>query len=265
MELLFDRIQYRKHSCKICADLKVVALVLGLQLGYTKYSCFMCEWDSHARDVHYVTKNWPLRSSLVPGQRNVLHGPLVDPQKVIMPPVHIKLGLVKNFVKAMNKDGKGFKYLKEKFSYVSDAKINEGIFVGPQIRELVKDSHFDELLDDVELRAWTALKAVIENFLGNNIALNYVELVQTMLDASHHMKCSMSFKVHFLHSHLDFFPPNLGDVSDEHGERFHQDIATMEKRYQGKWTPAMLADYCWSLIRDATDTSYKRKSCTKRF
>jgi len=32
-------------------------------------------------------------------------------------------------------------------------------------------------------------------------------------------------------------------VSDEHGERFHQDIATMEKRYQGKWYTTMLADY----------------------
>ena len=36
------------------------------------------------------------------------------------------------------------------------------------------------------------------------------------------------------HSHLDFFPPNLGAVSDEQGERFHQDIAIMEKRYQRK-------------------------------
>ena len=41
-------------------------------------------------------------------------------------------------------------------------------------------------------------------------------------------------KIHFLHSHLDFFPENCGAVSDEHGERFHQDISLMEKRYQGK-------------------------------
>ncbi|UYV73934.1 hypothetical protein LAZ67_11001501 [Cordylochernes scorpioides] len=26
----------------------------------------------------------------------------------------------------------------------------------------------------------------------------------------------MSLKIHFLHSHLDFFPDNLGAVSDEH-------------------------------------------------
>src|SRR6476619_6162634 len=83
----------------------------------TKYCCFICEWDSRARDVHYVTKNWPLRSSLVPGLKNVQHGPLVDPHKVILPPLHIKLGLMNNFVKAMNKNGKGFKYITEKFSY----------------------------------------------------------------------------------------------------------------------------------------------------
>ncbi|UYV75638.1 hypothetical protein LAZ67_13000813 [Cordylochernes scorpioides] len=44
----------------------------------------------------------------------------------------------------------------------------------------------------------------------------------------------MSLKIHFLHSHLDFFPDNLGAVSDEHGERFHQAISSMEKRYQEK-------------------------------
>ncbi|UYV72415.1 hypothetical protein LAZ67_9003037 [Cordylochernes scorpioides] len=43
----------------------------------------------------------------------------------------------------------------------------------------------------------------------------------------------MSLKIHFLHSHLDFFLDNLGAVSDEHGERFHQAISSMEKRYQG--------------------------------
>jgi len=60
----------------------------------------------------------------------------------------------------------------------------------------------------------------------------------------------MSLKLHFLDSHLDFFPENCGAVSDEHGKRFHQDISSMEKRYQGKWNCAMLADYCWTLARD---------------
>jgi len=64
---------------------------------------------------------------------------------------------------------------------------------------------------------------------------------------------------------LGFFPENLGEVSDEHGERFHQDIMTMEKRYQGKWTSSMLADYCWTLMRAVPDAKYRRKSYATTF
>jgi hypothetical protein len=70
----------------------------------------------------------------------------------------------------------------------------------------------------------------------------------------------MSLKVHFLGSHLDFFPENLGAVSDEHRERFHQDIYNMEKQYQGKWNLSMLPDYCWTLKRDVPQATYSRKS-----
>ena len=43
------------------------------------------------------------------------------------------------------------------------------------------------------------------------------------------MGCNMLLKIHFSCSHLDFFPPNLGTVSDEHGESFLQDVSIMEK------------------------------------
>jgi hypothetical protein len=43
-----------------------------------------------------------------------------------------------------------------------------------------------------------------------------------------------------------FLPENMGAFSDEHGERFHQDASQMEKRYSGKWSPNMLADFCCS-------------------
>ena len=75
----------------------------------------------------------------------------------------------------------------------------------------------------------------------------------------------MSLKIHFLHSHLEFFPENLGMVSDEQGERFHQDILLMERRYQGFWNESMMADYCWMLYRDNPDTVYTRQSYCKRF
>ena len=39
----------------------------------------------------------------------------------------------------------------------------------------------------------------------------------------------------------------MGCVSDKHGEKFHQLIQSLEQRYQGKWSPALLADYYWNL------------------
>jgi hypothetical protein len=75
----------------------------------------------------------------------------------------------------------------------------------------------------------------------------------------------MSLKIHFLETRLDFFPENLGKVSDEHGERFHQDILATEKRYQGKWTSSMLADYCWTLKTDVPDAKYWQKLYTSTF
>jgi Fe-S oxidoreductase len=68
---------------------------------------------------------------------------------------------------------------------------------------------------------------VSTNFLENIRAENYKKLVEDMLSLYHKPGC----KIHMLRSHLDYFPYNCGMVSDEHGERFHQQISTMEKRY----------------------------------
>ena len=104
-----------------CADLKVVSILMGLQGGYTKYMCFLCLWDSRADSDHYVKKVWPARNTFVPGELNVEHAPLVDQGKIILPPLHIKLGLVKNFVKKLKPDGKGMQHLRNKFPRLSDA------------------------------------------------------------------------------------------------------------------------------------------------
>jgi len=129
----------------------------------------------------------------------------------------------------------------------------------------MQDKQFDEDLNETERNAWLSFKRICKDFLGNHKAVNYQDVVRDLLTSYKAMGCNMSLKIHFLESHLDFFPENLGEVSDKHGERFHQDIMTMEKQYQGKWTSRMLADYCWTLKRDVPDTKYWRKSYTSTF
>jgi len=207
-----------------------------MQLGYTKYCCFPYEWDSRDKKNHYVNKLWPKRTSLTPGEKNVVIPPLVLPEKMYLPPLHIKLSLTKNFVKGMDETGRGFQYVTNKYPNVSDAKIKEGVFLGPQTRELMQDKQFDEDLNETERSAWLSFKRIYEDLLGNRKAANYQDIVQGLLTSYKAMGCNMSLKIHFLELHLDFFQEHLGEISDEHGERFHQDIVVVEKRYQGKWT-----------------------------
>ena len=75
----------------------------------------------------------------------------------------------------------------------------------------------------------------------------------------------MSVKMHYLFSHIDRFPENLGAMSGEQGERFHQDIKEMETRYQGRWDAAMMADYCWTLKRDIPSAVQSRISEKRKF
>ena len=62
--------------------------------------------------------------------------------------------------------------------------------------------------------------------------------------------CMINLKLHFLDSHLDYFPENLGDCSEEQSERFHQDIKEIERRYQGRWHIHIMAGYRWTIKRN---------------
>jgi hypothetical protein len=68
---------------------------------------------------------------MVVGRQNVINEPLVARDRIILPPLHIKLGLMKQFVKASNKDGSCIEYIMRKFPRVTMEKLKAGIFDGP--------------------------------------------------------------------------------------------------------------------------------------
>jgi len=130
LKQLLNKLEYSKYGWHICGDLKVASLLMGLQLGCMKYCCFVCEWDRRAKTFHYLKRDWPQRKSLKVGEKNVQHPALAEWHKILLPPLHIKSGLMKNFVKATDRAGSAFKYLTEKFPRLSEAKIKEGFFFG---------------------------------------------------------------------------------------------------------------------------------------
>jgi len=81
----------------------------------------------------------------------------------------------------------------------------------------MKTTDFENVMTSDEREAWTSFKEVVNGFLGNNKAADYKAVVAVMLKNFKKLGCNISVKLHYLHSHLDWFPDNLGDVSEEQG------------------------------------------------
>lgn len=120
MKTLIEKIQYHKYKWQVCADFKVVGILMGLQAGNTKFPCHLCLWDSRKRKEHYTKTSWPARPKQPTQQQatepttsdtlemghNVLKKNLVDPTAIIFPPLHIMLGLMTQFFKTLIKQAK---------------------------------------------------------------------------------------------------------------------------------------------------------------
>jgi len=180
------------------------------------------------RDRHYYEKQWTLRGETILGQKNIAHRALVDKLKIYLPPLHLKLGLIKIFVKVMNKEGEGFDCLRQKFPCICEVKIKESIFIGPQVKRLFQDHDFKNKLNVAERRAWDMFQNMCSNFLGNKKSENYVEIVEELLSwgASCHCNSFSSNPTGI------FFLGNMGAVSDKHDERFDQDILGKGKKIE---------------------------------
>ncbi|KAF2901110.1 hypothetical protein ILUMI_05073 [Ignelater luminosus] len=135
---------------------------------------------------------------------------------------------MKQFVKTLDKEGKRFEYIDEQFPELSDAKLKEAIFNEPQIRKIFWNKNVGATMTNTEKVAWLSFKKFVKTKKIKNCE---------------QLGCLMSIKLHFLDYHLDYFLQNLGDYSKEQGERLHQDLKEMERRYQGRWDVNMMADY----------------------
>ena len=82
----------------------------------------------------------------------------------------------------------------------------EGIFIGPQIMELMQDKQFDEDLNETERNIWLSFKRICKDFLGNHKAAIYQNVVQDLLTSYKAMGWNMSLKSQISGVTLGFFP-----------------------------------------------------------
>lgn len=121
------------------------------------------------------------------------------------------------------------------------------MFVGPDIRKLMRSDEFCERLSEQHLIAWDLTKAVFEGFLGKKRVENYRVIIEDLMESFNTIGVKMSLKIHFLHRHLDVFERQIPTESDEQGERFNQTCRSMEERYKNKNLQSFIADLCWFL------------------
>ena len=57
MELVLHLFKNSICNWNIWSDLKVIGLLLGLQIRYTKQQFFLCRWDSQDDELHYIWKD----------------------------------------------------------------------------------------------------------------------------------------------------------------------------------------------------------------
>lgn len=117
-----------------------------------------------------------------------------------------KMGLIKNFIEAMNTVGKSWSYSKNKFLRISNVKTKHGTFSVPQTMQLMKDAIFSNDLGKSEIPACRSFKTVITNFFRNEECQNHKEVVDELV---------------------------------------HNQKNKIECRYRGKWNGSIFAYYCW--------------------
>ena len=133
---------------------------------------------------------------------------------------------MKQLIKALKQTKQSFQYLKEIFYKICDVKIKEGNFVGPQIHHLLDNEDFQVTINELQIAVRHAFKDVCKGFLKKHQGGQRECIVENLIKCYQNLGCKMSLKAHFLHSHPSFFPQNAGNVSNQRGQRFHQDIAS---------------------------------------
>ena len=181
MKQVTEQIYCSYHSWVLCVDLKMVKFSYNVSL-------FLCLCDIRAKNQHWNKRDWAARTELTVGENNVRCKPLVPKEKITFSPLHIKLRLIKQFVKVFDKEDQCFLYICQVLPGLSIKKLKAAVFDGPDIRKLMKDKNFTSHMTTLERNTWNSFVDIVAN---------------------------KSIKIHFLHSHLDIFPWNCGDYSNE--------------------------------------------------
>ena len=165
-----------------------------------------------------------------------------------------------------HKNGAAFQHLSTVFPGLSAAKLKEGIFVRPQIQEVLKDTDFEELLNLKELRAWEAFKSVCSGFLGNTCIPDYQACIGKLLKSYEDMGVPNVTQDSF-----SPFPPQLHPAKPWSSEwwawrkiplRHYEDGEQLSRQMEPQHDGMI---FCWMILPDILEAKYTRSSKKTHF
>ena len=99
----------------------------------------------------------------------------------------------------------------------------------------------------LKTEAWKQFCLAVNNSLGKPA---YVSIIEYFIEGLQKPRCKDVTTNAFSLLAFGLFPPNMGEVSDEHGEQFYQKIKKMKKQCQVSITKNMMAVFCGFLQRE---------------
>jgi hypothetical protein len=105
---------------------------------------------------------------------------------------------MKLFADALPKTGNYFQYYCKTNHHMSEAKLQDGVFVCPAIRKPSFDEVFLHKIKEFEREAWITLKCVVNTFVRSNRETECVTAVENMLQSFKFFGCFMGLTINFL-------------------------------------------------------------------
>lgn len=166
--------------------------------------------------------------------------PLVDLRIVLMPHLDIKLRLIRQFVKALNKKSAAFKHFLEFFPKLSEAKSNVGFLLDPRYKRFLNLQSI--LISFVGLRKLN--ETVFQQLSKAPGQPQRLKLPTASVGSGNGFwGHRMSFKLYILDAHLDKFKDDIKTLLEKQGELYYQNVKGINERHQGQKNKKMMGSY----------------------
>lgn len=108
---------------------------------------------------------------------------------------HVKLFLIKLFFASLGRNGEADARIRAILPKLTDAKVDAGVFVGSQAKQILTSEILEKEMTMDEERAWNIMKKVINEFLGSKKVGNYKAFVEELLESYSSIRCKMKHKL----------------------------------------------------------------------